>query len=72
MKRSTADSSIKDAHREEATAQPETDFDATHRDDYAGQGGEYQIRDGRRVLVQRTRTTPPKPGGRRAGDPPAE
>lgn len=49
--------------------QPETDFEATHRDDYAGQGGEYQIRDGRRVLVHRTRTTAPRPGGMRASDP---
>jgi hypothetical protein len=75
MKRSTADNSITEGpHREKSTAapQPETDFDATHRDDYAGQGGEYQIRDGKRVLLQRTRTTPPKAGGRRVGDPAAE
>ena len=52
--------------------QPETDFEATHRDEYAGLGGEYQIRDGKRVLVQRTRITPPKPGGLRAGDPAVE
>jgi hypothetical protein len=52
--------------------QPETDFDATHRDEYAGQGGEYQIRDGRRVLLHRTRITLPKAGGKRAGDPAAE
>jgi len=55
-----------------AGQQAETDFDATHRDDYAGQGGEYTIRDGKRVLLHRTRTTPPKAGGRRAGDPAAE
>jgi len=73
MRRSTADNSIKDGpHREESTAQAETDFDATHRDEYAGQGGEYQIRDGRRVLVHRTRITLPKAGGKRAGDPAAE
>jgi hypothetical protein len=50
-------------------AQPETDFSATHRDEFAGQGGEYTIRDGKRVLVHRTRTTPARVGGRRAGDP---
>jgi len=36
------------------SAQPETDFEATHRDEYAGQGGSYEIRDGKRVLVHRT------------------
>jgi len=34
--------------------QPETDFDATHRDEFAGMGGEYTIIDGKRVLVHRT------------------
>lgn len=66
--RTTADDSITSSpHRQNSTA-TETDFDATHRDEYAGLGGEYTIRDGKRVLVHRTRTTPPKPGGRRAGE----
>lgn len=38
--------------------QPETDFEATHRDEFAGQGGEYEIRDGKRVLVHRTKSGP--------------
>ena len=66
--RSTADESIVHV-REKSTVQPETDFNATHRDEYAGLGGEYTIRDGKRVLLHRTRTTPPKPGGRRSTDP---
>ena len=49
--------------------QAETDFEATHRDEYAGLGGEYQIRDGKRVLLHRTRTTPARSGGRRRDDP---
>lgn len=36
--------------------QPETDFEATHRDQYDGQGGSYEIRDGRRVLLHRTKS----------------
>jgi len=34
--------------------QLETDFHATHNDEYAGQGGAYEIKDGKRVLVHRT------------------
>jgi hypothetical protein len=58
--------------QDESATQPETDFEITHRDEFAGQGGEYTIIYGKRVLVHRTRITPPKAGGRRAGDPPAE
>jgi hypothetical protein len=37
------------------SAQPEeTDFHATHADEYAGQGGAYEIVEGKRVLVSRT------------------
>ncbi len=35
--------------------QEETDFYATHNDEHAGQGGSYEIIDGKRVLVHRTR-----------------
>jgi len=38
--------------------QPETDFEATHRDEFAGMGGEYTIIDGKRVLVHRTKSEP--------------
>lgn len=41
---------------EKKEPQPETDFEATHRDEFAGQGGEYTIRDGKRVLVHRTKS----------------
>jgi hypothetical protein len=37
------------------TPQKETSFDETHRDQYAGQGGSYEIGpDGKRRLVGRT------------------
>lgn len=36
--------------------QQETDFHATHNDEFAGQGGSYVIRDGKRVLVERTKS----------------
>jgi hypothetical protein len=32
----------------------ETDHAATHADEFAGQGGSYIIKDGKRVLVERT------------------
>lgn len=36
-------------------------------DAHAGHGGLYEIRDGRRVLIERTRATPPKNGDARNG-----
>jgi len=35
-------------------APQETDHAATHADEFAGQGGSYVIKDGKRVLVERT------------------
>jgi hypothetical protein len=49
----------------------ETDFDATHRDEFAGQGGSYIIENGKRRLVERTgeSVTRPAPAGNgRASD----
>ncbi len=34
---------------------PETDFATLQQDEYAGQGGAYIIRNGKRLLVERTR-----------------
>lgn len=39
--------------------QAETDHAETHADEFAGQGGSYEILDGRRVLVERTGEAPP-------------
>lgn len=36
--------------------QPETDFHATHNDEFAGQGGSYVIENGKRRLVERTKS----------------
>jgi hypothetical protein len=49
----------------------ETDFDATHRDEFAGQGGSYIVENGKRRLVERTResaATPAPAGDARASD----
>lgn len=51
-----------------STAKPqlptETDHAATHADEFAGQGGSYVIKDGKRVLVERTEEAKPeKPAG---------
>lgn len=41
---------------EKTAQQPETDYAAMHDDEYAGQGGSYEIRDGKRVLLHRTKS----------------
>ncbi len=41
---------------EKPVPQPETDFIATHLDEHAGKGGSYEIRDGKRVLLHRTKS----------------
>jgi len=40
--------------RAKLQAPQETDHAATHDDEFAGQGGSYVIKDGKRVLVERT------------------
>lgn len=45
----------KDATRKVSAQPQETDFDATHRDEFAGQGGSYVIENGKRRLLERTK-----------------
>lgn len=47
--------STKDTSRRIKAAPQETDFAATHADEFAGQGGSYIVENGKRRLVERTR-----------------
>jgi hypothetical protein len=47
----------------QAAPQKETDHAATHNDDFAGQGGSYEIVDGKRRLVERTQMPDDAPAG---------
>jgi hypothetical protein len=50
----TKDQSVSKAKKLEPASPAETDHAATHNDEFAGQGGSYEIVDGKRRLVERT------------------